>query len=70
MNRRGNCRDTAVAESFFSSFKKEQIRKLIYKTRNLAQADLFGYIEAFYNRISRHRHLGGVNSVAFERASF
>jgi putative transposase len=49
MSRRGNCWDNAVAESFFSSLKKERIRKRIYKTRDLARADVFDYIEAFYN---------------------
>lgn len=39
MSRRGNCWDNAVAESFFSSLKKERIRKRIYKTRDLARAD-------------------------------
>lgn len=32
MSRRGNCWDNTVAESFFSSLKKERIRKQIYKT--------------------------------------
>ena len=32
MSRRGNCWDNAVAESFFSSLKKERIKKKIYKT--------------------------------------
>ena len=68
MSRRGNCWDNAVAESFFSSLKKERIRKRIYKTRDLARADVFDYIEAFYNRTRRHSHLGGVSPEAFERA--
>jgi putative transposase len=59
MNRRGNCRDNAVAESFFSSLKKERIRKRIYKTRDLARADIFDYIEVFYNR-ARRRQSGGL----------
>ena len=50
MSWRGNCWDNAVAESFFSSLKKERIRKRIYKTRDLARADIFDYIEVFYNR--------------------
>lgn len=33
MSRRGNCYDNAVAESFFSSLKRERIRRRIYKTR-------------------------------------
>lgn len=70
MSRRGNCWDNAVAESFFSSLKKERIKKRIYKTRDLARADIFEYIEMFYNSTRRHSHLGGVSPEAFERASF
>lgn len=69
MSRRGNCWDNAVAESFFGSLKKERIRKRIYKTRELARADVFDYIEVFYNRQRRHDHLGGVSPEAFEAAS-
>lgn len=43
-----------MAESFFSSLKKERIRKRIYKTRALARADIFDYIEVFYNWVRRH----------------
>ena len=70
MSRRGNCWDNAVAESFFSSLKKERVRKRVYKTRELARADIFDYIEFFYNRTRRHSHLGGVSPEAFEQASF
>jgi putative transposase len=69
MSRRGNCWDNAVAESFFSSLKKERIKKRIYKTRDLARADVFDYIESFYNRTRRHSHLGGLSPEAFEAAS-
>ena len=69
MSRRGNCWDNAVAESFFSSLKKERIKKRIYKTREIARADIFDYIEVFYNRKRRHSHLGGVSPEAFEQAS-
>lgn len=69
MSRRGNCWDNAVAESFFSSLKKERIKKRVYKTRDLARADIFDYIEMFYNRTRRHSHLGGISPEAFERAS-
>lgn len=54
MSRRGNCWDNAVDESFFSSLKKELVKKRIYKTRDLARADIFDYIEVFYNRQRRH----------------
>jgi len=69
MSRRGNCWDNAVVESFFSSLKKERIRKRVYKTRDLARADIFDYIEVFYNRTRRHSHIGGVSPEAFEQAS-
>jgi putative transposase len=39
MSRRRNHWDNAVAESFFSSLKKECVRQRIYKTRDLARAD-------------------------------
>lgn len=69
MSRPGNCWDNAVVECFFSSLKKERNRKRIYKTRDLARADVFDYIEGFYNQVRRHPHLGGVSPEAFERAS-
>jgi len=69
MSRRGTYWDNAVAEPFFSSLKKERIRKRIYKTRDMARADVFDYIEALSNRTRRHSHLGGVSPEAFESAS-
>ena len=68
MSRRGNCYDNAVAESFFSSLEKEKIRKKIYRTRDAARADVFDYIEVFYNQRRRHSHLGDVSPAAFEQA--
>ena len=69
MSRRGNCYDNAVAESFFSSLKKERIKKRIYKNRDIAIADVSDYIEAFYNPTRRHSHLGGVSPEEFESAA-
>jgi putative transposase len=69
MSRRGNCWDNAVAESFFGSLKKERVRKQIYRTRDQARADIFDYIEMFYNRRRRHSHLGDVSPEVFEQAS-
>lgn len=66
MSRRGNCWDNAVAESFFSSLKKERIKKHIYKDRDTATKDIADYIDSFYNRKRRHSHLGGVSPEDFE----
>jgi putative transposase len=68
MSRKGNCWDNAVAESFFSSLKKERIKKQIYKNRELAIADVADYIDTFYNRTRRHSHLGGLSPEQFEAA--
>jgi putative transposase len=68
MSRKGNCWDNAVAESFFSSLKKERIKKQIYKNRELAKADVADYIETFYNQTRRHSHLGGLSPEQFEAA--
>ena len=64
MSRKGNCWDNAVAESFFSSLKKERIKKHIYKDRVLASADVAAYIDTF----RRHSHIGGVSPEQFEAA--
>jgi len=69
MSRRGNCWDNAVAESFFSSLKKERIKKRIYNNRKIATADVSDYIESFYNRTRRHQHIGGVSPEEFEAAT-
>src|SRR5712671_1968928 len=68
MSRKGNCWDNAVAESFFSSLKKERIKKHIYKTRDLASNDVADYIVRFYNQIRRHSHLSGMSPEQFEAA--
>jgi len=58
MSRSGNCWDNAAMESFFSSFKTERIRGQVYRTRDQARADVFDYIERFYNPMRRHSTLG------------
>ena len=68
MSRKGNCWDNAVAESFFSSLKKERIKKHIYQNRELALTDLAEYIETFYNPTRRHSYLGGISPMQFEAA--
>jgi putative transposase len=69
MSRRGNCWDNAVVESFFSSLKKERIKKRIHKPREPARADVFDYSGVFCNRKRRHSHLGGVSPEAIEQVS-
>ena len=65
MSRKGNCWDNAPTESFFNSLKNERVHGARYGTRNEARADVFEYIEVFYNRSRRHSALGGVSPVSF-----
>lgn len=64
--KKGNCWDNAVAESFFSSLKKERIKKQIYRNRDLATNDVADYIVR--NRTRRHSYLGGMSPEQFETA--
>jgi len=52
-----------------SGVEKEIVRRRIYRTRDEVKADLFDYIEVFYNRARRHSYLGQVSPYDFERAS-
>lgn len=66
MSRKGNCYDNAVVESFFSTLKNELIHDRDYHTRDEARADVFEFIEVFYNRQRLHQTLGYVSPVQFE----
>jgi putative transposase len=65
MSRKGNCWDNAPTESFFNSLKNERVHGTRYATRADAVADLFDYIEVFYNRSRRHSTLGYRSPVRF-----
>src|SRR5712692_5504441 len=68
MSRKGNCYDNAVVESFFSTLKNELVHERDYHTREEAQAEVFEFIEVFYNRQRLHQTLGYVSPVQFEAA--
>lgn len=67
MSRSGNVWDNAAMESFFSSLKTERTARKTYRTRDQARADVFDYIERFYNAARRHSTLGYLSPVEFER---
>jgi putative transposase len=67
MSRKGNCWDNAPTESFFNSLKNERVHGTRYATREEAIADLFEYIEVFYNRSRRHSTLKSKSPVQFLR---
>jgi light-regulated signal transduction histidine kinase (bacteriophytochrome) len=68
MSRSGNVLDNAAMESFFSSLKTERTGRKLYRTRNEAKADVFDYIERFYNPKRRRSTIGYLSPVEFERS--
>lgn len=66
MSRSGNVWDNAAMESFFSSLKTERTARKVYRTRDDARADVFDYVERFYNPRRRHSTLGYMSPVEFE----
>ena len=54
-------------ESFFSSLKTERVARKTYRTRDQTKADVFDYIELFYNPTRRHSTLGYLSPMDFEK---
>ena len=69
MSGRGNCYDNAVVESFFGLLKRERVNRVRYRTRDEARADIFDYIECFYNRKRRHSYVGYLSPADYELQS-
>lgn len=66
MSRKGDLYDSVMTENFFSCLKCELIHLKQYPTRASAQADVFAYLEAFYNTVRPHSALGWLSPAQFE----
>lgn len=66
MTRPDNHYDNAFAESLFSRFKAELLRKSTFENLHQAQEMIFEYIEAYYNRKRRHSALMYKSPANFE----
>jgi putative transposase len=66
MSRSGNVWDNAAVERFFSTLKIERVRRKVYRTRDQARADVFDYIERFYNPTRRHSTIGYISPMEYE----
>jgi putative transposase len=51
----GSCADNAAAEGFFGMLKRERVNRRQYHNRSEARADVFDYIECFYNPGKRRK---------------
>ena len=69
MSRSGNCWDNSAMESFFKTLKTERTDRKVYRNRAEAKADVFDYIERFYNPRRRHSTLGYISPMQFEQQS-
>ena len=67
MSRRGNCLDNAAMESWFSTLKSELGER--FESYGAAKAELFDYIEVFYNQRRRHSTLDYVSPAEYERVA-
>jgi putative transposase len=56
MSRKGNCYDNAAMESWFSTLKSELAED--FESYGAAKAELFSYIEVFYNQQRIHSSIG------------
>jgi putative transposase len=63
----GTAPNNAAMESFFSSLKTERTARKTYRTGEDAKADVFDYIERFYNAKRRHSTIGYTSPMEFER---
>jgi putative transposase len=66
MSRRGDCSDNAAVESCFGTLKTELVHGRRYATRAEARADIFEYVEVFYNQQRRHSALGYLSPAEYE----
>ena len=58
MSRKGDCWDSAPMESLFATLKGELVEERDYLTHGEARADVFPYVEGFYNRRRLHSGIG------------
>lgn len=66
MSASGNCYDNAQAESFFSRFKAELIEGGVFEDIEQSRAEVFSYIEGYYNRVRLHSGLGYKSPMEYE----
>ncbi len=66
MSRKGNCWDNAPMESFFRSFKVEEVYWNQYATHEQVARAVSNYIDRFYNRVRRHSSLDYVSPIDYE----
>jgi transposase InsO family protein len=67
MSRKEDCSDNAPMEHFYATLKGERVEQRDYLTREAARADVFQYVEGFYNRRQQHSALRYISPEMAER---
>ena len=68
MSLKGDPWSYAVQENFFQKLKHEFIRDRVFSNLEEARKEVFWYIEVFYNMRRRHKYLGYISPLEYEKA--
>lgn len=63
----GDAYDNAMCESFFATLERELLARRSFETKAQARMAIFEFIEGWYNPIRRHKGLGRISPIEFER---
>jgi putative transposase len=67
MGTRGDAYDNAMCESFFATLECELLARRRFATKAEARMAIFEFIEGWYNPTRRHKGLGQISPIEFER---
>ena len=59
-----------LAESFFKTLKSNLVYQTYFYTKKQAKAEIFEYIEVYYNRTRSHSYLENLSPARFEEINF
>lgn len=67
MGSRGDCYDNALCESFFATLECELLDRRRFRNQAEARMAIFDFIESWYNPRRRHKGLGQMSPINYER---
>lgn len=63
----GDAYDNAMCDSFFATLERELLARRRFQSKAEARMAIFEFIEGWYNSIRRHKGLGRISPMEFER---
>ena len=70
MSALGNCYDNAAMESFYGRYKTSSVGKHVFADLEALRANVFEYIECYYNTYRKHSSLGYKTPMQIEEKNF